>query len=184
VAYFVKAVLRNENTRNAATRLGLPVTPLRFAIVDAYVANNAQAAIQNVSLREPAVMAVASALVKARLLETQQGYIDLLAKAQQSAALLAMNDASKAHLRTPAAEAGTLRRLAIPLSSNMAWYHQAANWVVAPLCRIDPRLSKISMQVDGGAMKAAVNRITATKMYFVHTYSWSNSRMLRVTRYH
>jgi hypothetical protein len=150
--------------------------------VDAYVVNNVQTALQNVFLSDPAVMTVASAVVKARLLEARQGYIDLLGKVQQSATLLAMGAAAKAYLRSPDAEAGTLKRLAIPLSSNMTWYHQASNRVVAPLCRIDPRLNKITMQVDGGPMQAAVNRITATKMYFVHTYSWSNSRMLRVTR--
>jgi hypothetical protein len=68
--------------------------------VDAYVVNNVQTALQNVFLSDPAVMTVASAVVKARLLEARQGYIDLLGKVQQSATLLAMGAAAKAYLRS------------------------------------------------------------------------------------
>jgi hypothetical protein len=127
-------------------------------------------------MQDPGIKAVANALVKAKLMKGPREYLGLLKKVQQSATVLAMYSAAKAHLRVPDSEAGTLRRLAVPLSSNFAtWYQETANWAVSPVCRIDPRLARIQMQVDAGPMQSAVNRIAATKMYFVHTFSKSNS---------
>jgi hypothetical protein len=182
VAYFVKALFRNEAAGEAAIRLGLPAKPQRFAIVDAWVAEDVQSALRNISLKDLSVAAVANALVKAKIVKQPQAYMELLSKVQAMATVLAIGEDSKAHLSRPGdPEAGTLRRLAIPLSSNFAtWYQQAANWAVAPICRIDPRVSKIQMHVDAGPMQSAVNRITATKSYFVHTYSRSNARVLQL----
>jgi hypothetical protein len=181
VAYFVKAILRSEGAKEAARRLGLPGQPQRFAIVDAFVADDVQSALRNVSLRDPPVAAVANAMVKAKLVKEPQAYLGLLSKVQAGATVLAVGQQSEAHLSIPGApEAGTLQSLAVPLSSNFAtWYQETANWAVAPICRIDPRLSKLQMQVGSGPMQSAVNRITATKMYFVHTYSKSNSKALQ-----
>jgi hypothetical protein len=144
------------------------------------VAKDVQNATKNMTLGDPAVKAVANALVKSRLLNTPRRFLELLESVRQMATLLAIGESAKVHLRGRDADAMSLNRLAIPLSSNSdSWYHPAANWAVAPVCRIDPRKVKLQMKVDPGPMQTAVNRISATKLYFVHTYSRSNSRMLQ-----
>jgi hypothetical protein len=178
VAYIVKAQPRSATCGEAVSKLGLPLKPQRFAIVDAFVVQDVQNATKNLTLKDAGMKEVARALVKAGLIRQENGILHLLKSARESAPVLAMGKDARVHLRGTDPEAGVLKRLAIPLSSNCAsWCRTTDNWSVAAVCRIDPRKVKLQMNVDPGPMQAAVNRISNTKLYFVHTYSKSNSRV-------
>jgi hypothetical protein len=178
VEYFVKAEPRSEVCKQAVAALGLPTEPQRFAIVEAFVAEDVQKSLSKLTLKTPWVKEVANALVKARITEKPTDFLGLLSAIQASCPVLAIGDSSRVKLRLPSAEAGSLARLAIPISSNcQAWYNKDANWGVLPLCRIDPRKSTVNMDVDAGRMQGAVNRLGKTKLYFVYTWSKSNSQL-------
>lgn len=180
VACFVKAEPRTPAAKSAAARLGLPTHPQRFAIVDAYVAEDVQTVTKDITLQTEGVKEVAGALVAARLLSRPRQFLSLLERVRQQATVLAVGKASQVRLRGPNSDdaaAGALTRLAIPLSSNLqASYPRCHTGAVAPVCMIDPRTEKIVMDVEHGPMQAAVRRITDTKLYFVHTFSKSNSK--------
>jgi hypothetical protein len=76
---------------------------------------------------------------------------------------------------------GELHGLAIPLSSNyVKLYHknnELAEWAVTPLVRIDPRKAKVTMTSASQGMTRAIEQVKKTLMYFVETYSMSNSRL-------
>jgi hypothetical protein len=178
VAYFIKATLRDTpGAKRAAKALGLPECVQRFALVDAYVVDNVQVAAQKLSLQDKAVEAVAGALVDAKIIKSKGGFLDLLRWARDAAPVLALRDGALVHLRGSGDTPGTLKRLAIPLSSNWpSLYHDTDNWTVAPVCRIDPRKVQVQMPTDCPAeMQSAINSIRKTRAYFVHTYSMSNS---------
>jgi hypothetical protein len=108
----------------------------------------------------------------------------LLAKVQDMATVLACAHKSRVTLKRPTRMAGTLKRLAIPLSSNFEkWYNRdgTANCVVHPVCRIDPRRCTTVYGNVEGSVQSAVTAIRGTMLYFVHTYSNSNCAPARRT---
>lgn len=180
VAYFVKATPISPNAKNSVQQLGLPTDPQRFAIVDAYTVDDVQNATKGLTLHDPAVKAVANALVKARLLARPSEVLNLFERVRQNSTVLAMRQRAQLHLMLPDSEAGILKRLAIPLSSNCnTMFRGTGNWAVAPLCRIDPRLHTLKPStVPTGRMLKACENIRDTMMYFVHTHSKSCSKGL------
>jgi hypothetical protein len=181
VAYFVKAVPRCARAAACLQRLGLPVEPQRFAIVDAYTTTQAQQACQGVDLQTDWAKAAATALVSAGILADKPSFITLLQRAQDNATVWRVGQQSKVKLTRRLGQAGELHRLAIPLSSNYeSWYHKDnlnANWSVTPVVRIDPRKAKVQMRSENAQMNRAMDAVRNTLMYFVHTYSMSNSKL-------
>jgi hypothetical protein len=186
VAFFVKATVRNPLCRDALAALGLPTDTQRFAIVDAFTAMDVQRGTKGVTMKQPWVTAVGGALVSAKLVAEANEFPRLLARVQDGATVLACPYKSKVTLRRPSPSAGSLTRLAIPLSSNYEQlYHRGEtdNYAVHPVCRIDPRrCTTIYGKVEGPA-RAAVTAIRGTMLYFVHTYSNSNCRPTRGTQH-
>jgi hypothetical protein len=182
VAFFVKATV-GEKCMDAVQALGLPTQPQRFAIVQAYSAEDVQGGLAAATAQKPWVKAAAQALVDAKLLTTTGAYLRLLAKVRDMATVLAIGEGSRVALKGRTPGGGSLKLLAIPLSSNYeAWYHRtpSANWAVHPVCRIDRRRVKVHM--DGGRREVdrAIAAARRTLMYFVHTYSKSNAKLRRV----
>jgi hypothetical protein len=166
----------------AVQALGLPTQPQRFAIVQAYCAKDVQAGLATATAQKPWVRAAAQALVDAKLLKTRRDYLDLLSKVRGMATVFAIGEGSRVALQARTHGGGSLKVLAIPLSSNYeAWYHHTphANWAVHPVCRIDRR--RVSVTMDTGQQDAdrAVAVARRTLMYFVHTYSMSNAKLRR-----
>jgi hypothetical protein len=157
------------------------VEPQRFAIVDAYTVSEAQQACLGVDLQTDWAQAAADALVRAGMLGNKQSFINMLLKVQDNATVLRVGKQSKVKLTRRAGQAGELRRLAIPVSSNYErWYqknNKAANWAVTPVVRIDPRRAKVQMKSENAQMSRAMDAVRNTLMYFVHTYSMSNSKL-------
>lgn len=185
VAFFVKAEVRDDNCREALRALGLPTETQRFAIVDAYAATDVQKGTQGATMKQPWVSAVAHALVSARLLMRPTEYPRLLGKVQDMATVLAIGHQSRVTLRRASPAAGTLKQLAIPLSSNFEqWYHlnEGDNLAVHPVCRIDPRKCTTVVGDGTGAVRTAINAVRNTMLYFVHTYSSSNCKIARPRR--
>jgi hypothetical protein len=180
VVHFVKAVPRPD-ALGSLLALGLPVEPQRFAIVQAYTASQAQQACMGVDLQTDWAQAAAGALAKAGMLADKQSFINMLLKVQESATVLRVGRHSQVKLSRRASEAGELHRLAIPVSSNYeTWYHknnEAANWAVTPVVRIDPRKARVTMRSENEVMNRAMDAVRNTLMYFVHTYSMSNSKL-------
>jgi uncharacterized protein YgbK (DUF1537 family) len=177
VAYFVKAIVRDDKSQEALQALGLPTETQRFAIVDAYEVENVQSGAKSATMKQPWVSAVGRAMAAAKVLHSAAEYPRLLAKVQDMATVLACAYNSRITLKRPSRMAGSLKRLAIPVSSNFEqWYNRegAANHAVHPVCRIDPRkCTTVYGKVDGKA-QSAVTAIRGTMLYFVHTYSSSN----------
>lgn len=180
VAHFVKATPRNAQCVRSLQAMGLPTEPQRFAIVDAYTALEAQQACSGIDLQTDWAQATAAALVKAGMLADKQSFLGLLTRVQDFATVLRVGKQSKVKLRRTG-KPGELVRLAIPLSSHYpAWYHknnEEANWSVSPVVRIDPRKAKVKMNSESQQMSRAMDEVRATLMYFVHTYSMSNSKL-------
>jgi hypothetical protein len=81
-------------------------------------------------------------MVAAKVLHSAAEYPRLLAKMQDMATVLACAYNSRITLKRPSRMAGSLARLAIPVSSNFEhWYNRegASNHAFHPVCRIDPR---------------------------------------------
>lgn len=182
VLYFVKAVPAGSEAVKASLRaLGLPLKPQRFAIVEAYTADSVQQACDGINHKTPWAKAVAEAMVAARVLSDTQSFFNLLMQVQDNATVLRIGHKSRVAIRTSRASAGALHRLAIPLSSNYeAWYHKnnpCANWAVEPVVRIDPRRASIKIKDTNPEMMKAITAARNTLLYFVQTFSNSNSRM-------
>lgn len=177
----MKAVPRSRDSAKALIELGLPVQPQRFAIVEAYVTEEAQQACNGISLKTPWAKAVAQAMVSAQILDDTDSFMSLLMQVQAMATLLRVTKKSRVVLRKRQSSAGALHRLAIPLSSNYEeWYHKdnpAANWAVEPVVRIDPRNASVKIADPKPEMSKAITAAKNTLLYFVHTYSNSNSRL-------
>jgi hypothetical protein len=178
----VKATVRNERCRAALAALGLPTDTQRFAIVNAFAAQDVQKGMTGVNMKQAWARAVGGALASAKLLPSAADFPRLLAKVQDMATVLACPKKSKIALRRPSPAAGSLERLAIPLSSNcVQLYHRggSANYAVQPVCRIDPRKCKTLFGTAEGPVRSAATAVRGTMMYFVHTYSNSNCRPRR-----
>jgi hypothetical protein len=129
---------------------------------------------------KPWVSTVAKALTDARLLRERKGNPNLLSKVTAMATVLAARKGSRVALHARSAAGGVLKQVAIPLSSNYeAWYHrtECANHAVHPVRRIDPRRVTVSMVAEDQELSRAIAAVKGTLMYFVHTYSKSNSRL-------
>jgi hypothetical protein len=182
VAFFVKAVVRDNECRAALQALGLPTETQRFAIVDAYAASDVQKGVTGVDMKQDYVKAVGGALAAAKLLPQASDYSKLLDKVHEMATVLACAKKSKVTLKRTAKTAGRLKRLAIPLSSNYEqWYHRAEsdNYAVHPVCRIDPRKCTTVFSNVTATVQPAIKAVRDTMLYFVHTYSNSNCRTAR-----
>lgn len=177
----MKATPRSPQAVASLRALGLPTEPQRFAIVDAYSVSDAQQACQGIDLKTPWAAAVAQAMVQAGLLADKESFINLLLRVQDHATVLRVGTQSKVMLTRRLPNSGDLHRLAIPLSSNYeSWYHKNnadANWAVTPVVRIDPRKAKVIMTSQNPQMGRAMDAVRNTLMYFVHTYSMSNSKL-------
>lgn len=186
VKYFVKAVPKGAS-EPLLHALGLPLQAQRFAIVEAYTAENVQEGLHGlydgsaeVEQNAPWMKAVSNALVKAGLVERPSDFDDVLQRVDAWAMLLAIGHKSKVTLRSSSkTQGGALTQLAIPVSSlHPQWYHRPAAgcWGVIPLVRIDPTGALVqSSKVEAGAMQRAVSRAKGRLLCFVHTYSRSGS---------
>jgi hypothetical protein len=189
VQYFVKAAPCSDDATAALRQLGLPTAVQRFAIVDAYRATNAQSGLE-VTGKEKWFKAVSQALCSAGLLQTLDCFAALLQEVRDWSMVLAVGEDARVKLTRRTATSGTLMRLAIPLSSKYAeWYSKeeaVSNWSVHPLVRIDPRrapIGSLDLPAGGGKrrpMESAIQRIVDAKLYFVHTWSMSNSKMWKL----
>jgi hypothetical protein len=182
VLHFVKAVPRSKEASQCLEALGLPTEAQRFAIVEAYVATDAQDACSSITLKDQWAAAVAAALVKARQFGTPKDFITLLKKCREQAMVLRVGKQSRVTLTRRSGASGTLYRLAIPVSGNFEhWYHRQndkANWAVIPVVRIDRRRATVTLKKSmSRTMTAAMDAIRDTLMYFVHTHSLSNNKM-------
>lgn len=186
VAYFLKATPRSTQAAAALQALGLPTEPQRIAMVDAYSAQDVQGGLSDIDMKVEWVSCVADALVKAGLLRRRDGFLGLLQHVRNGATVLAVGPQAKVELTQRSSQSGTLRRIAVPLSSKYeVWYHkpgtEGANWAVYPVCRIDPRKAKVgNVTLAGGgrvALQSAIHAVQNRLLYFVHTYSRSNSKL-------
>lgn len=185
VAYFVKCKLANDEAKRAARALGISDATHRFAIVDAWTVEDVQQGIQEQDARTPWAKQVAKALVQAKVLHSEADLKRLFRAAQESASVLAMPTDGRVMLQHAAGRGGTLRRLAVPVSSLYEQYYgrEGSNWGVHPVVRIDKR--KVSVNVTlastrepGGVNEArkAIKAIQRRSQYFVHTHSKSNNK--------
>jgi hypothetical protein len=177
-------MIRNDASRDALRVLGLPTETQRFAIVDAYKADNVQNGAKGAIMKHAWVSTVGGALAAAKLLPSAAEYPRLLAKVQDMATVLACAYNSRITLKRPTRTSGCLKRLAIPISSNFEqWYNRdgSANFAVQPVCRIDPRKCTTVCGNVEGAVQRAVAAARNTMLYFVHTYSNSNCVLARRT---
>jgi hypothetical protein len=181
VVHFVKCTPKGPEAAGALLALGLRAEPQRFAIVEAYTSTRAQGACDGLNLQTPWVQAAARALVSSGVLADKKSFLSLLHKARDGATVLRVGQQCKVRLTRRHDNSGELHRLAIPLSSNyVTWYHKdnvLADWAVTPLVRIDPRKAKVSMTPTSPGMTRAIEQVKKTLMYFVETYSMSNSRL-------
>jgi hypothetical protein len=181
VVHFVKCTPKSPAAEQALLALGLRTEVQRFAIVEAYTCTRAQGACEGLSLQTPWVQAAARALVAAGVLADRNSFLGLLHKVRDGATVLRVGQQCKVRLTRRNDTSGELHRLAIPLSSNyVTWYHknnELADWAVTPVVRIDPRKAKVTMTATSPGMTRAIEHVKKTLMYFVETYSMSNSRL-------
>lgn len=186
VQYFVKATPCTDEAMSALRALGIPSAVQRFAIVDAYRAEDVQTGLE-VDVKDSWFKTVSKALKSAGLVKKDTSFSGLLNEVKEMSTVLAVGHRARVTLTQRTAQSGTLCRLAIPLSSNSeTWYHKegaaCTNWSVHPMVRIDPRKERIGpMDLPTGdrrrTMQAAIKRVQETKLYFVHTFSKSNNKM-------
>jgi hypothetical protein len=184
VAYFVKCTLANKEAKQAAKALQISTGTHRFAIVDAWTVEDVQHGISDADYRQDWAKHAAKVLTQAKLLRREHMFRDLLLHVQEDATVLAMS-ADTVMIRNQGGRGGTLKRLAVPVSSLYEQYYgrpapDEANWAVHPLVRIDKRKVSLRLGIDerkDTPTSRAIKCIRGRSQYFVHTYSKSNSQL-------
>ena len=180
VQYFVKAVPLPIFQRHLEA-LGLPTQPQRFAIVDAYLADNVQHGMDlSAEDYEEWVTPVQQACVSAGLCRDHREFKNMLRTVEQFSELLAVaKDHSRVVLRHPGRQGRGLETLAIPLSSQAAEWYSASKGPdsVEPVVRIQPSkkpLQRVRGERDPNSERAK-KAMDNTLMYFVPPYARSGS---------
>lgn len=183
MAYFVRCTLRNTAAAAAARALGISTGAHLFAVVDAWEAEDVQAAIHE--REDPKTewgKHTAKALKEAGVVAKQEQFSELLRRAKQDACVFAISPKAAVKLCRPKGAGGCLARLAVPVSSLYQHYyatgpHENSNWGVHGMVRIDKR--KVSVKLDNIPDNTSAGRackaIRGRAQYFVHTHSKSNN---------
>jgi hypothetical protein len=149
-------------------------------MVEAYCASDVQNGLAAATEDKAWVKGAAQALVDAKILKHTTLYKDLLQRVQALATVFAVGKDSRLQLHARDPGGGSLKLLAIPLSSNYASWYPHADWAVHPVCTINPRLVSVTMQATSRDLGKAITAVRNTLLYFVHTYSKSNAKLVRV----
>lgn len=161
--------------------LGLPTETVRFAIVKPFKAQQAQRALEvSAQDKQGWLKKVVDKCIDARTCRTVQEFYKMLDTVLENSQVLKVpkkgGHAKLTHPNHP--KRGTLQLIAVPLSTKSETWFDSKRGVVScePVVRIDNRKS-VMKKVKGQTMdvQKALTVIDNTMMYFVTTYSRSNS---------